>query len=57
MNLLDLVDNSRTNKNTVNSFLDLYQKLLINKREISTEKCLIISKKKYENLILQYCQG
>jgi hypothetical protein len=35
MNLLDLVDNSRTDKNTTNSFLDLYQKLFINKRETS----------------------
>jgi hypothetical protein len=33
MNLLDLVDNSRTDKNTCHSYLDLYQELLKNKRE------------------------
>jgi len=33
MNLEEIVDNSRTDKNTVHSYLPLYQKLLINKRE------------------------
>lgn len=33
MNLEDLVDNSRTDKNTVHSYLSLYQKLLGNKKE------------------------
>ena len=33
MNLEELVDNSRTDKNTVHSYLPLYQDLLINKRE------------------------
>jgi hypothetical protein len=31
--LADLVDNSRTDKNTQHSYLDLYQKLLFNKKE------------------------
>jgi cephalosporin hydroxylase len=33
MNLEDIVDNSRTDKNTFHSYLPLYQQLLINKRE------------------------
>ena len=33
MNLLDIVDNSRTDKNTVHSYLELYQRLLSSKRE------------------------
>jgi len=33
INLKEMVDNSRTDKNTVHSYLDLYQKLLINKKE------------------------
>jgi len=33
MCLEDLVDNSRTDKNTVHSYLPLYQKLLISKKE------------------------
>jgi len=33
MNLEEIVDNSRTDKNTTHSYLPLYQKLLINKRE------------------------
>ena len=32
MSLLELVDNQRTDKNTVHSYLDLYQKLLVNKK-------------------------
>lgn len=33
MNLEELADNSRTDKNTIHSYLPLYQKLLIKKRE------------------------
>jgi cephalosporin hydroxylase len=33
MNLEEIVDNSRTDKNTKHSYLPLYQKLLINKKE------------------------
>jgi cephalosporin hydroxylase len=33
INLEQIVDNSRTDKNTVHSYLPLYQKLLINKKE------------------------
>jgi hypothetical protein len=33
MSLLELVDNSRTDKNTVHSYLELYQNLLINKKD------------------------
>ena len=33
MNLEEIVDNTRTDKNTVHSYLPLYQNLLINKRE------------------------
>ena len=33
MSLINLVDNSRTDKNTVHSYLDLYQNLLISKKE------------------------
>jgi cephalosporin hydroxylase len=33
MNLEKIVDNSRTDKNTVHSYLPLYQKLLIDKKE------------------------
>jgi cephalosporin hydroxylase len=32
MSLIELVDNSRTDKNTVHSYLDLYQSLLVNKK-------------------------
>jgi len=32
MSLIDLVDNSRTDKNTIHSYLDLYQSLLFKKR-------------------------
>jgi len=33
MSLVDLADNSRTDKNTTHSYLPLYQKLLVNKKE------------------------
>ena len=33
MSLIDLVDNARTDKNTLHSYLQLYQQLLINKKE------------------------
>jgi hypothetical protein len=33
MSLIDLVDNSRTDKNTTHSYLDLYEKLLFSKKE------------------------
>ena len=33
MNLIDLVDNTRTDKNTVHSYLELYQKLLCSKKD------------------------
>lgn len=33
MSLAEIVDNSRSDKNTVHSYLPLYQKLLINKKE------------------------
>jgi cephalosporin hydroxylase len=33
MDLIDIVNNSRTDKNTVHSYLPLYQTLLINKKE------------------------
>ena len=33
MNLVDLVNNSKTDRNTVHSYLPLYQQLLINKKE------------------------
>jgi cephalosporin hydroxylase len=33
MSLVEIADNSRTDKNTVHSYLDLYQTLLINKKE------------------------
>ena len=33
MSLEDIVDNSRTDKNTIHSYLPLYQNLLINKKE------------------------
>lgn len=33
MSLVEIIDNSRTDKNTVHSYLPLYQKLLINKKE------------------------
>jgi hypothetical protein len=33
MSLEQIVDNSRTDKNTIHSYLPLYQKLLINKKE------------------------
>ena len=33
MNLLELVDNTRTDKNTIHSYLELYQNLLVNKKE------------------------
>jgi len=36
MSLEDIVDNSRTDKNTCHSYLPLYQKLLIKKKETAT---------------------
>lgn len=33
MSLEKIVDNSRTDKNTIHSYLSLYQKLLITKKE------------------------
>ena len=33
MSLEEIVDNQRTDKNTVHSYLPLYQKLLVNKKE------------------------
>jgi len=33
MSLEELVDNDRTDKNTIHSYLPLYQKLLIKKKE------------------------
>ena len=33
MSLIELVDNSRTDKNTTHSYLDLYEKLLFSKKE------------------------
>ena len=36
MSLLDLVDNTRTDKNTTHSYLDLYQNLLVNKKYTAT---------------------
>jgi hypothetical protein len=33
MSLIDLVDNSRTDKKTLHSYLHLYQQLLINKKD------------------------
>lgn len=33
MNLVDLVDNSRTDKNTTHSYLELYQQLLFSKKD------------------------
>lgn len=33
MNLIDLADDSRTDKNTVHSYLDLYQRLLSSKKD------------------------
>ena len=33
MSLEEIVDNMKTDKNTIHSYLPLYQKLLINKRE------------------------
>lgn len=36
MSLSDLVINNRTDKNTVHSYLDLYQKLLISKKDTAT---------------------
>jgi cephalosporin hydroxylase len=37
MSLEEIVDNSRTDKNTTHSYLPLYQKLLINKKETATD--------------------
>ena len=34
--LTNIVDNSRTDKNTVHSYLQLYQKLLIEKKDTAT---------------------
>ena len=31
--LSELIDNSRTDKNTLHSYIDLYQKLLVGKKE------------------------
>lgn len=36
MSLKDIIDDDRTDKNTVHSYLDLYQNLLINKKETAT---------------------
>jgi hypothetical protein len=36
MSLEEIADNSRTDKNTLHSYLPLYQKLLINKKETAT---------------------
>jgi cephalosporin hydroxylase len=36
MSLIDLVDNNKTDKNTTHSYLDLYQKLLHNRKETAT---------------------
>jgi hypothetical protein len=33
MSLIELVDNERTDKNTVHSYLQLYHNLLVNKKE------------------------
>lgn len=33
MSLIDIVDNSKTDKNTIHSYLELYQKILINKKD------------------------
>jgi cephalosporin hydroxylase len=33
MSLIDIVDNSKTDKNTVHSYLELYQKILIKKKD------------------------
>ena len=33
MSLEEIVDNLRTDKNTIHSYLPLYQKLLVNKKE------------------------
>jgi hypothetical protein len=33
MSLAEIVDNSRTDKNTVHSYLELYQNLLVAKKE------------------------
>jgi len=35
MSLVELVDNDRTDKNTVHSYLDLYERLLSNKKKIA----------------------
>jgi len=37
MELYNIVDNSRTDKNTAHSYLPLYQNLLINKKETATD--------------------
>ena len=36
MSLKNLVDDSRTNKDTTHSYLDLYDKLLLQKKETAT---------------------
>lgn len=33
MSLIELIDNSRTDKNTVHSYIDLYEKLLHSQKE------------------------
>jgi cephalosporin hydroxylase len=33
MSLIDLVDNSKTDKNTIHSYLELYEKILISKKD------------------------
>ena len=33
MSFIDIVDNSKTDKNTIHSYLELYQKILINKKD------------------------
>jgi hypothetical protein len=33
MSLIDLIDNSKTDKNTVHSYIELYEKLLCSQKE------------------------
>jgi hypothetical protein len=37
MSLTELVDNTKTDKNTVHSYLELYQTLLFNKKETAKD--------------------
>lgn len=39
MSLSEIVNNSTTDKNTIHSYLDLYQTLLFNKKR-NCEKCI-----------------